>query len=178
MSSKPIFWLGMERQKPNIQQKHAFNNQNKCTTTQNKHKTLKQGLVASYDIWPGNGESLFWFQRLLRHLHTYLQPGPTRGIWQHIIWNQIPTDDNNHLTAKIFHSQFIFQYYCYKGTEIQAFCGLSNQHCLSVFTLIICRQTAVILPALHECNYLHQEGCCLSVCLLATLRKNFWTDLH
>jgi len=37
----------MERQ--NItQQKHAFTNQNKCTTTQNKHKKLKPGLVASY----------------------------------------------------------------------------------------------------------------------------------
>jgi len=29
---------------------HAFTNQNKCTTTQNKHKKLKPGLVASYNI--------------------------------------------------------------------------------------------------------------------------------
>jgi len=29
------------------QQKHTFNNQKKCTTTQNKHKKLKPGLVAS-----------------------------------------------------------------------------------------------------------------------------------
>ena len=64
------------------QQKHAFTNQNKCTTTQNKHKTLKPGLVASYNIRPGNREGLFWFWRfinlsltyLLRHLPTYLQP--------------------------------------------------------------------------------------------------------
>jgi len=28
------------------QQKHAFANQKKCTTTQNKHKKLKPGLVA------------------------------------------------------------------------------------------------------------------------------------
>jgi len=41
------------------QQKHAFTNQNKCTTTQNKHKKLKPGLVASYDILPGNREGLF-----------------------------------------------------------------------------------------------------------------------
>jgi len=35
---KPISWLGME--KLNLtQQKHAFSNQKKCTTTQNKHKT-------------------------------------------------------------------------------------------------------------------------------------------
>jgi len=38
------------------QQKHAFTNQKKCTTTQNK---LKPGLVASYDIWPGNEQGLF-----------------------------------------------------------------------------------------------------------------------
>jgi len=31
----------------------------KCTTTQNKHKKLKPGLVAVYDIWPGNGAGLF-----------------------------------------------------------------------------------------------------------------------
>ena len=57
---------------------HAFTNQNKCITTQK----LKPGLVASYNIWPGNGEGLLWFWRfinlpltyLLRHLHTYLQP--------------------------------------------------------------------------------------------------------
>jgi len=31
--------------------------------TQNKHKTLKPGLVASYDIWPGDGEGLLLFWR-------------------------------------------------------------------------------------------------------------------
>jgi len=63
------------------QRKHAFTNQKKCTT-QNKHKNLKSGLVASYNIRPGNGEGLFLFWRfinlsltyLLRHLSTYLQP--------------------------------------------------------------------------------------------------------
>ena len=68
------------------QQKHAFTNQKKCTTTQNKHtKKLKPGLVASYDIRPGNGEGLFWFWHfinlslayLLRHLPTYLEPRET-----------------------------------------------------------------------------------------------------
>jgi len=35
--SKPVSWLAME--KLNLtQQKHAFTNQNKCTTTQNKQK--------------------------------------------------------------------------------------------------------------------------------------------
>jgi len=47
------------------QQKHVFVNQNKCTTTQNKHKKVKPGLVASYDIWPGNGEGLFLFWRFI-----------------------------------------------------------------------------------------------------------------
>jgi len=40
------------------QQKHAFTNQKKCTTTQNKHKKLKSGLVAFYDIRPGKGRSI------------------------------------------------------------------------------------------------------------------------
>jgi len=44
------------------QQKHAFTNQNKCTTTQNKHKNLKPCLVAFYDIRPGNREGLFLFR--------------------------------------------------------------------------------------------------------------------
>ena len=41
------------------QQKDAFTNQEKCTTTQNKHKKLKPGLVAFYDIWPGKEQRLF-----------------------------------------------------------------------------------------------------------------------
>jgi len=58
---KPISWLGME--KLNVTQlKHTFTNEKKCTTTQNKHKKLKPGLVASYDIRPENGEGLFWSQ--------------------------------------------------------------------------------------------------------------------
>jgi len=44
------------------QQKHAFTNQKKCTTTQNKktktEKQLKPGLVAFYEIRPGNGAFL------------------------------------------------------------------------------------------------------------------------
>jgi len=32
------------------QQEHAFTNPKKCTITQNKHKKLKPGLVASYNI--------------------------------------------------------------------------------------------------------------------------------
>jgi len=73
---KRISWLGME--KLNLtQQKHAFTNQKKCTTTQNKQTNLKPGLVASYNIQPGNGEGLFWCWHfigchLLTHLDTHL----------------------------------------------------------------------------------------------------------
>jgi len=41
------------------QQKHAFTNQKKCTTTENKLKKLKPGLVAFYDKWPINGAGIF-----------------------------------------------------------------------------------------------------------------------
>ena len=47
------------------QQKDAVTNQKKCTTTQNKHKKLKPGLVASHDIWPGNVDGLIRFQRFI-----------------------------------------------------------------------------------------------------------------
>ena len=40
-------------------QKHAFANQKKCTTTQNKQRKLKPGLVTFYGIWPVNGTGLF-----------------------------------------------------------------------------------------------------------------------
>jgi len=34
-----------------VGKKHAFTNQNRCTTTQNKHKKLKPGLVAYKHYW-------------------------------------------------------------------------------------------------------------------------------
>jgi len=50
----------MEKKLNLTQQKHAFTNQEKCTTTQNKHtQKLKPGLVAFYDIPPVNGAGLF-----------------------------------------------------------------------------------------------------------------------
>jgi len=42
---KPISWLDIKKQNL-TQQKHAFSNQKKCTTTQNKHK-LECGLMPS-----------------------------------------------------------------------------------------------------------------------------------
>jgi len=69
------------------QQKHTCANHKKCTTTQNKHKKLKSGLVASYGIRPGNGKGLFIFWRFInlslpylrRHSPTYLQPRTQTG---------------------------------------------------------------------------------------------------
>jgi len=52
-----IVWYG---KKLNLSQhKHAFANQKKYTTTRNKQKKLKPGLVAFYDVPPGNGAGLF-----------------------------------------------------------------------------------------------------------------------
>jgi len=73
-----LAWHG--KTKPNTTK---VTNQNKCTTTQNKHKELKPGLVACYDIQPGNREGLLLFRcfinlsltHLIRHLSTYsLEP--------------------------------------------------------------------------------------------------------
>ena len=72
--------LVCKKTKPNTTKAHIY--QSKCTTTQNYHKKLTRGLVASYDIRPGNVDGLFcyWhfinlsFAYLLRHLSTYLQP--------------------------------------------------------------------------------------------------------
>jgi len=83
-----LVWNG--KTKPNTT-KARITNQTKCTTTQNKHKKIKPGLVASYDIRPGNGEGLFRFRRfinlsliyLLRYLPAYLQPWDPHGakVW-------------------------------------------------------------------------------------------------
>ena len=52
------------------------------TASQTAAQKLKPGLVACYDIWPGNRHGLFWswssidlsLTYLLRHLPTFLQP--------------------------------------------------------------------------------------------------------
>ena len=65
-----LTWYG---KKQNLtQQKHTFTNQNKCTTTQNKQKKLKLGIVTSYDIRPKNGKGLFLFRRFINLSPTYL----------------------------------------------------------------------------------------------------------
>jgi len=76
---------------PNQQCQSTEGKQNKFTKMQNKHKKLKQGLVTSYDIRPGNEEGLFLFwcfidltvTYLLRHLPTYLQPRNRHGVHDH-----------------------------------------------------------------------------------------------
>jgi len=56
---KPISSLGMEKTLNLTQPKHAFVSQKERTTPQNKHKQLKPGLVAFYDIRPENAAGLF-----------------------------------------------------------------------------------------------------------------------
>ena len=67
---------------------HVHQSKEMYSTTQNTHKKLKPGLVASYNIRPGNGEGRYWFRRfinslpyLLGHLRlpTYLQPRTHTG---------------------------------------------------------------------------------------------------
>jgi len=48
------------REKLNLTQQKQTLIRNKNTTTQNKCKKLKPGLVASYDLRPGNGAGLFY----------------------------------------------------------------------------------------------------------------------
>jgi len=48
------------------------------TLTENLKLQLSPGLVASYDIQPGNGVNLFWDKHTHVYLLTYL---PTRGIF-------------------------------------------------------------------------------------------------
>jgi len=43
-----------------------------CPITYSDHKKIKPGLVASYDIWPGNGEGLFYFQCFINMSLTYI----------------------------------------------------------------------------------------------------------
>jgi len=71
MLPKPISWLGMEKKQNLTQQKHTFTNQNVQQHKINTKK-LKPGLVASYDIRPGNGEGLFWFRHFINSSLTYL----------------------------------------------------------------------------------------------------------
>ena len=53
------------------QLKHEFTNQNKCTTTQNKRKKLKPGLVAFYDTRPRNGADLFSNEKISKGEDKY-----------------------------------------------------------------------------------------------------------
>jgi len=89
------------------QQKHVFTNQNECTTTQNKPKNLKPGLVAFYDIQLGNREGLFWFWCFIHLSLTYLDthpftaPGPTWGctLRRHVLRSN-PAVPHVHVTTQ------------------------------------------------------------------------------
>jgi len=75
MFPKPISWLGMEKTKLNTTKAHIY--QSKAMYNNIKYKKkLKSGLIASYDIRPGNGEGLFWFQHFINLSLTYLLRHP------------------------------------------------------------------------------------------------------
>jgi len=75
-------WYG----KLNLTTKHIFNNQKKCTTTQNKHKKKTKARLTCH-LWHPR-EGLFWFwcfinlwlTYLLKHLTTYSQLQDTHGV--------------------------------------------------------------------------------------------------
>ena len=85
------------------QQKHTFTNEKKCTTIQNKHRKLKPGLVASYDIQPRNGEGLVLFWRFTNLSLTYsltqliTAQSPTFEIWRWRIQQLWTVWDNNNI---------------------------------------------------------------------------------
>jgi len=54
----------MKKKLNQTQQKHAFTNQMKHTTTQNKHKKTKTSFF--YNIWPGNGAGLFSKEKICK----------------------------------------------------------------------------------------------------------------
>jgi len=77
------------------QQKHTLTNQKNVLQHKINTKRYKPGLVASYDIWPGNGEGLFWFQCFINLSLTYLDtypltysPGITQG--KSLKWTEWP----------------------------------------------------------------------------------------
>jgi len=88
-------WYG--KTKPNTTKAHSPIKRNVLQHKINTKK-LKPGLVAAYDIRPGNGEGLFWFwhfinlspSSLLTHLHTYtltLSPGTHMGQALRSVYN-------------------------------------------------------------------------------------------
>jgi len=68
-----------------------------------KHKKINTGLVASYDIQPGNGDGLFWFWRFinlsLTYLDTYTQPQDPHGALDQVypkVFQGLPFLSSNH----------------------------------------------------------------------------------
>jgi len=58
----------MEKIKPNTTKAHVHLSKEMYYNI----KKLKPGSVASYDIWPGNREGLYWFRRFINLSLTYL----------------------------------------------------------------------------------------------------------
>ena len=58
------------------------------TLTKNLKLQLSPGLVASYDIQPGNGVGLFWDKHTHTHLLTYLLAPDPHGANQKAAYKQ------------------------------------------------------------------------------------------
>jgi len=92
-----------QNQRPKTTKAHVLQSKEMYYNTNKNKKKLQPALVASYNIWPGNGEDLFWFQRfinfsltyLLRHLPTYLQPGTHTGPVILLINHQLTIHQEN-----------------------------------------------------------------------------------
>ena len=56
----------MEKTTLNTTKAHIHQSKEIYSTTQNKHEKLQPGLVAFYDIQPGNGAGLFWKEKISR----------------------------------------------------------------------------------------------------------------
>jgi len=78
-----LAWYG--KTKPNTTKAHSHQSKQMYHNTKQTQKT-KQGLVASYDIWHGNGEGLILFARFINlslnylDLPTYLQHRDPHGV--------------------------------------------------------------------------------------------------
>jgi len=76
-------------------------------TTINTKKNLKPGLVASYDIRPGNGEGLFWFRRFINLSLQQHTPDECTAL----DWVAVSTDTFAHsFLSKQLSSEMLIKY--------------------------------------------------------------------
>jgi len=110
----------MEKTKPKNTTKAHIHQLKEMYNTKKHTKKLQPGLVASYDIWPGNGlvlarhKFVTCLQYLLMHSPTYLQP-PTYMEQLNLTQQMKQHTERNHNTKK-----------CLKLSQICFLCTTSN----------------------------------------------------